>query len=314
MRWNQAILALGALLLITAGCDWIEKIKGNSRPTYDMPAEKPTAPQLISYLNRSAEKLNTLQVSELAIEASRGSGPGLFGVEIDGKLVCQQPRNFRLEAFTPASRGLEADIGSNDREFWFYVKQNDPPYLFHCSHSELNHAALPFPFHPDWIMEALGMAVIPSAENFDVRMDPRGYTVELIERTRSPQGQPVSKITVFNRRTVSGSEPQVLERRIVDARGKDIFRAEIKEMQYDRQTGVVIPYKVVLYSEKARLTLMLNSATVNAPLDRGIVQAKFERPNYPGVQSYDLARRGGEPFRPSSDVRPAGGVFRGSRR
>src|SRR5262249_34013505 len=161
----------------------------------EVPSEKPSAPQLISYLNKNAEKIHTLQVRDLDIDVSRKRGLGLASFGVDGALVCQQPRNFRLEAYTPGARSLEADIGSNTREFWFYVKQNDPPYLYHCSHKDVERAQLPFPFHPDWIVEALGMAVIPSPENFEVRMDPRGNTIELVERTRSPQGQAVYKVT-----------------------------------------------------------------------------------------------------------------------
>jgi hypothetical protein len=314
MRTKHVVVCLAAVLLVAQGCDWIEKIKGPSRPPQQF-SERPTAPQLISYLNDNARKIDSLQVRDLDMDAGREKGLGSnlpVGVGIDGTLVCQRPRNFRLEAYAPASRSLEADIGSNDQEFWFYVKQSKPPYLFHCSHNEMTRAQLPFPFHPDWVLDALGMTVINSPENFDVRIPSRGNTIELVEKSRTPQGQPVYKVTVFNRHTAVGAEPQVVERKIVDSRGKEIFRAEIKQMQ-TLPGGVVVPQKVVLHTEEMRLALTLNGASANAALDQNFVQEKFSRPSYQGVQPFDLARRGGDSFSPSSDLRPAG-AYRGSRR
>ena len=84
----------------------------------------------------------------------------------------------------------EVQLSSNDQEFWYWIKQSKPPYLFHCSYQDLAEGKvrqMPFPFQPDWLMEALGMGEYGPPENYQLRAGQS--TLELVENTRSPQGQ-----------------------------------------------------------------------------------------------------------------------------
>ena len=106
-------------------------------------------------------------------------------------MICQKPRNFRLSA--KALGNTAADLGSNDREFWFWISKNEPPYLYHCSYEDYARGVrMPLPFQPDWIVEALGVGEYDPAKNY--RVVPSGAGVDLVEETTS-QGQPVRKIT-----------------------------------------------------------------------------------------------------------------------
>ena len=66
----------------------------------------------------------------------------------------------KATAARPALARKVADFGSNDREFWYWISEDKPPNLYHCSYSDLSrgNVRLPFPLHPDWILEALGMS------------------------------------------------------------------------------------------------------------------------------------------------------------
>jgi len=233
------------------------------------------------------------------MEAKRGLGV-VQSIELRGTLQAQGPNLFRLEGYLPGSRSDMVDIGSNDREFWFWVGagQGDQP-LYHCSYTDLPRANLPIPIQPDWIMEALGMA--PIQPNAAIRLEfPRNSnTMELIEPTRSPKGLPMTKVTVFNRNTVRDTEPQIIARKLVDSRGKIICIAEIKEMQQDQRTGIKVPHRMELIypgdraMEKITLNLVLDTIVVNAPLDPS--QPYFVRPNKPGVYPIDLGRQSAGP-------------------
>lgn len=307
MRLRIALAGMAALTLVS-GCQWFKdkftNTGSNNNGSFTS-REKPRAQDLVDYLNADAQRIDSIVVQELDVDARRG----LITFGLNGWLAAQKPNNFRMGAKLPASGGPAADIGSNEREFWFWMAKSDPPHLFYCNHQEVQHAELPFPFHPTWVMEALGMATIPPGGDFRVDAKQRG-TIELIERTRSPQGQPVQKITVFNSQTVGGTQPQVVARRLVDERGKDIAIARITEMQRDPRSGVAVPRRIAFEypAERLTLTLTLDQALVNQPIDATTAQNWFTRPYLDGVQSIDLAnaRRQNSAY-PASALRPTSG-------
>ena len=60
---------------------------------------------------------------------------------------------------TIACAGL--DLGSNDAEFWFWIRRNDPPGVYFCRHDQfaaLSPARQMIPIQPDWLIDALGVS------------------------------------------------------------------------------------------------------------------------------------------------------------
>src|SRR5207302_9722983 len=145
---------------------------------------------------------------------------GLQSGGLAGSLYCEKPKNFRLRAKVAGHQ--EADFGSNDSEFWYWIGRDQPPYLYHCDYQSLDRGGvrLPFPFQPDWVMAALGMATYPPVQDGNYRVEAKGKTVELIQRIES-QGQQVTRVTIFaNRSDVRPPEPQVVGHVLLDARGQ----------------------------------------------------------------------------------------------
>src|SRR5262249_19016269 len=159
MRTRIALTCCG-LLLVLSGCNWFNDniLHPNSKKPVAYNDQRPTKDALVAYVNNESAKLNSLQVNTLGIEASMGYGVAR-SIPLSGTLQAQKPGNFRLEGYVPGMRTDMVDLGSNDREFWFWVgdagRSKDTPYLYHCSHTDLPKAQLPIPVHPDWIMEAL---------------------------------------------------------------------------------------------------------------------------------------------------------------
>jgi hypothetical protein len=180
------------------------------------------------------------------------------------------------------------DMGSNSQEFWYWISKADPPYLFHCSHQDFSQgrARMPFPFQPDWVVEALGMGEYDPNRNYQVVAEPG--TLKLVESAMSPGGQPVKKVVVFNRAPTS---VQVSAYLLQDASGKEICGAYVQESAQDRATGAVYPHKIQLVwpSEHIKLKMRLEDVTVNGGMDDTKSARLFARPMMRDIQAYNLA-------------------------
>jgi hypothetical protein len=299
-------------------------LTGSRTPTAPKPAitpveGTPTAADLVSYLNRTAAGITALESRDLDLDVQ--SGRQSFG--LSGTLFCQKPKNFRMVAKMPALRRDVADFGSNDREFWYWISENQPPYLFHCSYEELDRGdvRLPFPLKPDWVLEALGMGApapvgTPEEEQarrrtLDVRKSGekgRSY-FDLIERTVTPQGQWATKITRFHNGNASGNTPQVVGYYLYDGRNQLICQAAVIDVQTDPATQVKVPHKMKLewpgMQPPVSLTLTLGDIVVNSPrTDAAANPELFTRPTKRGVQTFDLARQAQDG--PPTAIRRAG--------
>src|SRR5262249_11893234 len=155
---------------------------------------------------------------------------------------------------------------------------NDPPYLFHCSHQlyEKGLARMPFPFSPDWIVEALGMREYEQNNNYEVVTT--SNRIQLFGPSVSIQGQKVHKVTVFSRGP--GASVQVKAHLLRDAAGKDICAAYITEVQRDSASGAIIPRSVELVwpAEHLKVKMKLLDVTVNRPIDESRGRLLFTRP------------------------------------
>ena len=303
MRRVLATAGLGAMLLV-AGCNsWPHTRGANPGAGARASTETPTREALVDYLNRNARAVQSVDVGELDLDARQG----VQSVGLRGWMVCQKPKNFRMTGQVFAKDAV--DMGSNDREFWYWISKAEPPYLFHCSYEDLaqGRARMPFPFQPDWIMESLGIQEYGPPENYQVV--PRQNTVELVEMTRSPQGQPVRKVTVFNNSWTRGGSPQVTAHLLQDASGKEICGAYITDVQQDRATGAVLPRKLRLVwpSEKMSLAMTLAEVQVNTPIENQRAAVWFTRPTLDNVSPYNLARG---PDASPTGIRRASGSYR----
>jgi len=291
-------IACVAAGLLTSGCadsKW-GFLRRNSAETAPAAAnlQNPTAEQLVAYLDSNSRNIQSLWCQDVDMDIKMRQS---FGIQ--GSLVCQKPQNFRMRA---QALGKEAaDIGSNSQEFWYWFSKGDP-YLIHCSYEDLARGAqVPFPFRPEWVMEALGMGDYRSASGYRVQF--KRDKIELIQDTTNAQGQQVQKITVFNR---VRSRTQVTDHILRDAYGREICSAHIYEAQ--QVDGATVPKKIIFSwpAQDLKLTMRLDEVQLNRQFDRDQALALFNRPALTGVQSLDLGRRmlDGQP------IQAAGGYAR----
>jgi hypothetical protein len=218
--------------------------------------------------------------------------PGQSPPGITANMVCQKPRDFRLTGVAVGQSAV--DIGSNKDEFWFWVRENAQAPVYHCSYDDMSRGQvrLPFPFQPDMVVRALGMA--------EYKTDPANYklkevkdTLELSEPTTLSNGQPGTIVTVISRMTQRAPTPQVIAYALKNDRGEDVCRATILATQFDKQSNAVVPQRVKLYwsEQKTEVTLTLNALKVYPTgVSKEYANQLFVRREVPGRQSIDLAR------------------------
>jgi hypothetical protein len=287
MRQLTSVLVVG-IALVQSGCvlDQLRPFRDRTGPvpTGDLPTTK----QLVDYLNNNSERVTTLQSTNISISCYYKLFPPM---NLDAKMVCEKPRNLRLAAFSGV--GTEVDLGSNSQEFWWWIKRG-PQAQFYCAYKDLEEGRVrevPFPFQPEWIMEAMGVGSYGTPEQYlGVRAE-RDNTLKLYRRTRSPQGRDVLKVIVFNRTktNVNLGAAQVLQHQIIDEKTKTLLvSAEISKVQV-APNGGVLPRVMSLNwpAERLKMTMTFDNLAVNAPIQS---PASFTKTGIRDVPSIDLAR------------------------
>lgn len=285
MPWKSTHLLMGLAVMIPffTGCNHTPVIRDRNRPNAATD-RKPDVPALVNYLNQNAQRVQNLR-AKVDIDCKQGRQ----AVGLGGRLACQKPRDFRLKADVLGKPAV--DIDSNDQEFWYWISQANPPYVYHCSYEDLATGKInvPFPFHPDMVVAALGIAEYNPEAKYELRE--RDKTVELIQDATTPTGEKVKRITVFNRYQAAPGQPQVLEHLLQDTHGKVICRATVQRVTVDRNTNAVIPTTVTIQwpAQELSMKLMLSDLHTNG-LDKALSSRLFQRTDLTGHEAYNLAK------------------------
>jgi hypothetical protein len=278
-----------ALLLCVAGsgCNLFGPKASDKIPKHQAPAPTangtPDAKTLIGYLNREAAKVNSIETRDLTIDVKAPAG----NVSLDsGSLVVQKPRSMKMVG---RKLGMQQVlVGSNDERFWFHVKRDPSDALYHCAYTDYEKGVdLPFPFQPEWVVDALGMS--PIGESPGARVEEDKTTFRLIEDT-AVQGRPAKKVTVFYKGETQGDQPQVISRTVYDSANRVIFVATTHKVRRVPTAGsrpLIVPEVIELEwpAQKTSLVIDLDRAKVNSQVAR----EAFQMPQL-GSRQIDLGR------------------------
>jgi hypothetical protein len=283
------MLCLGLCTICMTGCEstrwnWLKPESGHDLAA--KPGASPTVRGLVDYLNDNAARVRSLRVDDLAVDATLDNQP----VGLRGRIFAEKPKNFRMKV-TFAGKD-EVDIGSNSGEFWFWAAKNPDKYQYYCSYRDLDAGkvkSMPLPIQPEWVMETLGLGPYGPADKYQIEPtasnDP---TLRLVEKTKSPQGYPVRKVIVMNRKEMRAPNPQVTAYLLLDdTTGQEICSARITSTSLDKVTGAILPYRMELRvpAQKMTLALKLDGVTINGK----IADTAFARQPITGVESVNLA-------------------------
>lgn len=286
-KWIARAFLLGLVLSSGIGCNSLPQHLKIFQTKNSAPAPNSFTPeQLVSYLNNNAGRLQAVQCNQVSIDVRQGdqTAPG-----IEGQMVLQKPRNFRLKGKVVGQPAV--DLGSNNEEFWFWVGKQEPPYVFHCNYTDLNYGQLrmPFPFQPEMVIQALGIAEYDPTRPYQVR--DAGKNVELIEMVGTPQGGQIQKITVFQKAPAGAGKPQVLSYILRDQSGHDICQTEVYDIQIHPQTGAILPMrmKMVWPKEKVEMTLRFGDF-ISTEITPDRAAKLFTRADLASLPGFDLAK------------------------
>jgi hypothetical protein len=288
MKHILAALTVG-ILVAFAGCTRWNFLKPDAKTT-PPPTSTPSVAQLVGYLDENSGLIQTVRCTDLNMTCWAGRQ----SVGVNGRMIAQKPRNFLMGANSLGKTMV--DIGSNDQEFWYWISKADPPYQFYCSYKDLQDGRVrqvPFPFQPDWIIETMGMGTYGPPDRYKLEVKPE--TLELVESARSPQGVPVRKVIVLNRREVKVPAPQVLAYLLLDeATGKEICSAHITESQLlpvdaTSNKGIILPRRIEFRWNAPNQSLKLEMRLYGVNVNPQIPRESFARRPLQGVPSYDLA-------------------------
>ena len=239
--------------------------------------QNPTTDDVLQAVNRNSALIRSLYTTDAVLDAA--GAPALRA-----NIALERPRKLRLRAET-ALTGAELDLGSNDERFWFWLRRNNPPTLYHCRHDQFAASAARrvLPIDPQWLLDAVGPTGFDPAARHTAPQRNRNGHWEIRSELAGPNG-PMSKITV-----VYEARGFVLEQHLYDERGTLVARALTSNHWRDPATGAVVPQQIDLQwpATQFSLRITVRKWIVNSiPADP--VQL-FTMPTYPGWAIVDLA-------------------------
>lgn len=273
------LLQLGLVLSIVAGsgASCPRAFQRNTSPTPVVFAAPPSVDQVRDYLQVQSGRVRSLQITggRLAIAGA----PSL-----SSSLALERPRRLRMQAnlgFT----GAEVDLGSNDEEFWFWAKRNDPPGVYFARHVD---AATPgvvavLPVPPTWLIEALGLVELDPQAQFQGPFQRPPNQFELRAVSNTPTGT-LTKVLM-----IEATYGHVLEQTVYDAAGRLIAVARGSQHEYIPSAGVALPHiiDIQLPTMAMEFRLEIDGYLVNQLVSDP--NQLWRRPEFPGYPSVNLA-------------------------
>ena len=314
MARRHILLALAAIVA-GGGC---HAGTSNNLAKQEPPIAKETLSKtrIITQLNKNASTIHSLTAMPAIQVTADGRQYGL-----KGKLALERPKDFRLMIKSTVQN--QADIGSNDQGFWFWVKDNKERAIYVCDYEHVNSSPLTATMQPDWIIEAMGLREISEREAQTISAKPGdkpGLLVltQLRKDPKDPKGEMLTKETIVDE--VKGT---IVEHRLYAGAKKELLaRATISEYQkYEllpteaepAGSQVSIPSKLQLdwIVEKFSIELTMPKVTINPQFRKDMRADLFTEPSISGVTRTNLAGQGAQASASSSWIResmPRSGV------
>jgi hypothetical protein len=227
---------------------------------------------------------------------------GRLSTITEGRLAMERPRNFKLEMRKLGS--TMADIGSNEEEFWFWVKGNEDKSIYWCNYKDLPSSSLAVSYQPDWIVEALGLKPINPDEAAAIKVrttntEP-GTTALVFPPSRSGGESVRHEIIVWNK-TKKIKEHRIYAGKtntlIAQAEINRVKEVEIGSTETNDRDTCYLPDSVKLDWKREQLVLDVNLQEVEVnQFDSTRSANLFIEPKTPGyarVNLAELSRSGG---------------------
>jgi hypothetical protein len=271
------LLATTVLLIASSGASCPNMLQQYTQPLARALPPTPSLEQVMNVVNSNNGQVQSLFTSQASVTV-----PGV-PTALRTTVAYQRDRRLRLRADTALS-GPEMDLGSNDELFWFWIKRNQPPALYHCRHDRFAFSAARqiLPVDLTWLPNALGVATFEPGGNYQGPIPISAGRLEIRTLPTTPDGNTL--VTV-----VDDSRGIVLEEHVYDRQGNRLASALLSRHQRDGTTGITLPRHVELHLPTMQLQIGLDLKDEQINRLQPSQADLWLKPNYPGYTEIDLS-------------------------
>ncbi|MFQ5731862.1 MAG: hypothetical protein ACE5KM_07895 [Planctomycetaceae bacterium] len=240
---------------------------------------RPTKRELVDYLNRRTRQLASWRSNDASVKTYTALG---LPIRLSAMISVERPRNFRLVAHSAFDH--EADFGSNDERFWFWMRSSKVKRVFTIRHADLHNVRgrLPIPFRTDWVMESLGVIPLKAEAITMVPGEPGRPIVHLVSEDTTPGGQSIRRVIV-----VDYCAGQVTRQSLFDSDGQEIARADFSRFEAAANAPLILPHRIDLKWPKAKTEMSLTLGTIEAN-PRNVDPSLFALPSIEGYPVWQM--------------------------
>ncbi|MEC9094110.1 MAG: hypothetical protein VX438_15485 [Planctomycetota bacterium] len=236
--WAGVIL----LCLTQTGCSWLRNgffrngIYGGQSPPGVFP-QQVSKEQVIRAVNANSQAIRSLQAR---VHVRATGTPTL-----SGDLSVEQPSRLRMQVGLLNMTNSGLDIGSNDSEFWVWLKSampdGQPPAVLYANHEEYERSSAKqtLPIEPSWVIDSLGLAYFDPRSKHEGPFQRPDGSLEIRSLYQSLTG-PMIKSTMVDPRT------SVVVAQELYQNGIRIASSRASKHQYFANINASIPRQVEL--------------------------------------------------------------------
>jgi len=272
------------LLIVLPGCgltswgmrpQWPSLLHRSAR----IPADA-TKEEILAVVNESIVPIHAWRATSARVHVSK------VPIPLRAMIAVEQPNHLRMTISSGLSGQSEVEIGSNQQELWFWMRQMEPQAIMAVNHEDLEavQERFPVPVQPDWLLEVLNVKPIDGANAELIQNPDRPYTVKLVSHVTNSNGQTIRKITTIDLRRgeVTGHE-------LYDAEHRLIAKAELSDYRKFPKTDARLPYEIKMKwaEQDLKLHFVLNGVQINPP---AMPSQLWDSPQIAGCPKHRLGR------------------------
>lgn len=230
----RRLLGIVSLVALTgAGCASIRGFTATN-PKRPATAKDAEIERFVASWNANASKIDSLMCDGVDVSGKAEGKP----IPLTAKIGFQQPNKFLM---TGSSIGGKSEVvmGSNQEEIWFWIARDPNNSVYFCKREDFKNVNIAMPFHPDWIVDLLGVSAIDEAKYRPDASTPDYFT--LVANEKTPTGHDVIKRIVIDRGSGRLAMIQLFD---PNRKQKPMVEAMIEKYYEDPASGIFLPSKV----------------------------------------------------------------------
>ena len=281
-----AAIAICLMAVSFSGCSWLTNSfypRGQAPP--QIFNQQVTKEQIIGAVNANSQAIRSLQ-SKVQVRAT--GTPTL-----SGDLSVEQPSRLRMQVGLLGMTNSGLDLGSNDNEFWVWIKSalpgGQPPAVLFATHAEYERSAIKqaIPIEPSWVIDSLGLAYFDPRVKHDGPFPRPDGTLEIRSSYQSSTGNMVKS-------TMVDPQTSVVVAQELYRNGLKVASCTASRHQYFPEINASIPRLVQLEvglntPQPGKVTIELSSVLPNS-IDAGYA-GLWEMPRPRNIEMINITQR-----------------------